>query len=291
MAGDPDVSASESARLLSGERGDEFDDEADVHVGATVVGYGAAAPPEHAPSHQSLSRDGAADDRTDISWSVESSEVPASQGGLPPGSGRKPAKAYIRRAKEKLRRKREMSLEGMPRRSCCHVIFVVVNAVALLSCLCMALSQVLPLIFVPLPLLQAALRGYLTFFCVIFCIAELEIPFPFIRSSQSLHDFKSKGFLFTFVAVVSMEQIVASDVGERLDELLAPYGSELGAVARVFIDVSCWLMLSVGLLYLLLGLLCMKRVRDRCREDYARRMEEYFDDRVHQLNPPPEFLA
>ena len=199
------------------------------------------------------------------------------------------ASTYVAQVKEKMARRRERILTGIPKRSCCHKIFILLNVVAVTACLCMGLSQVLPLILFWRPaLVEVVLRSYLAFFCILFIIGEIEAPVPFIRSSESLHNFITKGVLFIFLAVVGLEQSLVSSTQIRkdVDKMLKPYGEDVaegaGQVAIVFIEVSSWFMLGVGILYVVLGLLCMKGLRDRCRVNYAQRMEDYFSKRRSQ---------
>ena len=225
-------------------------------------------------------------------------------------------RSRMRKYQAKLEERRRRMLAGLPRRSCCHLIFVFLNVVAVASCLLMLASQVAPLIDLAMGGgggeegsrggsgsaaadphakreargLQIALRCYLAFFCLVFVLAELECPIPLIRSSQSLHNFLSKGFNYTFVAVVGMEQAEADLVAGTLrrggggsssspSHPVDPGQLEWGWLVALLVEVPAWTMLGVGLTYMLLGLFCQRPVRDRCREEYAGRMEGYFQSR------------
>ena len=56
-------------------------------------------------------------------------------------------------------------------------------------------------------------------------------------------------------------------------------GIEWSWFHALFVEVPAYIMFGTGVIYMIMGLLCMRPVRDRCREDYARRMEEYFEVR------------
>ena len=56
-------------------------------------------------------------------------------------------------------------------------------------------------------------------------------------------------------------------------------GVEWGWFNALFVEIPAWIMLGVGLLYIVMGIFCMRPLRDRCREDYAARMELYFEAR------------
>jgi len=136
------------------------------------------------------------------------------------GTGRKQkvsTRTRMNEYKAKLEERRRKMLSGLPRRNCCHGLFIIINIIAVTACLLLILSQVLPIFFLKeQTLLQLSLRGYLTFFSFIFIFAEMELPLPLVRSSQSLHNFISKGFNYTFVAIVAMEQAQADLVEESI---------------------------------------------------------------------------
>ena len=206
----------------------------------------------------------------------------SSSSSRPPASVAKSSSATTRmnEYKAKLEERRRKMLSGLPRRNCCHGLFIVLNIIAVAACLCMILSEALPLFFIEMKLLQIILRCYITFFCLIFIVAELELPLPFVGSSQSLHNFISKGFNFTFVAIVGLEQAQADLVEETVKHRNAdPMGIEWSWFHALFVEIPAYIMLGTGILYMIMGLLCLRPVRDRCREDYARRMEEYFEAR------------
>jgi len=229
------------------------------------------------------------------SWHEEGGVSPTSTSPSSPeasGSGRssssRPAslskqtstRTRMNEYKAKVEDRRRKMLSGLPRRNCCHALFIFLNMVAVAACLCMILSEVIPLFFVEQTLLQITLRSYITFFCLIFIVAELELPLPFVGSSQSLHNFLSKGFNYTFVAIVGLEQAQADLVEETVKHRSAdPMGIEWGWFHALFVEVPAYIMFGTGVIYMIMGLLCMRRVRDRCREDYAQRMEEYFEAR------------
>lgn len=194
-------------------------------------GYGGTDAPsddEGLPGVPTRSRD----EESNVSWHED--ETASASGGSSrqrPSRGKLEKKASTRTRmneyKAKLEDRRRKMLSGLPRRNCCHGLFIFLNIVAVAACLCMILSEVIPLFFIEQRLLQLTLRCYITFFCIIFIVAELELPLPFVGSSQSLHNFISKGFNFTFVAIVGLEQAQADLVEERVEHHNAdPMGME-----------------------------------------------------------------
>ena len=213
----------------------------------------------------------------------------AANSKVPPSAKKSPArkgwwkrkkKTNIDEYKTKLESRQKIHSEGLPRRNCCHGMFIFLNVVAILTCLAMIVSKVLPLFLTndihEQSYVQLAIRCYITFFCLIFILAELEAPI--VRTNGTLQNFISKGFNYTFVAAVAIGQIEATLAVKSIKHASeGPLGIDWGEFNVIFIELPPWIMGGVGLLYMALGLLCMRAVRDRCREDYQRRMEEYFE--------------
>lgn len=189
-------------------------------------------------------------------------------------------KTNIDEYKTKLESRQKIHSGGLPRRNCCHGMFIFLNIVSILTCLAMIVSKVLPLFLTngihEQSYVQLAIRCYITFFCLIFILAELEAPI--VRTNGTLQNFISKGFNYTFMAAVAMGQIEATLAVKSIKRASeGPLGIDWDEFDVIFIELPPWIMGGVGLLYMFLGLLCMRTVRDRCREDYQRRMEEYFE--------------
>lgn len=189
-------------------------------------------------------------------------------------------KTNIDEYKTSLESRQKIHSGGLPRRNCCHGMFIFLNIISILTCLAMIVSKALPLFLTndihEQSYVQLAIRCYITFFCLIFILAEMEAPI--VRTNGNLQNFISKGFNYTFMAAVAMGQIEATLATKSMKQVReGPLGIDWEEFLVIFIELPPWIMGGVGLLYMVLGLLCMKAVRDRCREDYQRRMEEYFE--------------
>ena len=118
-------------------------------------------------------------------------------------------KTNIDEYKTKLESRQKIHSGGLPRRNCCHGMFIFLNIVSILACLAMIVSKVLPLFLTNViheqSYVQLAIRCYIAFFCLIFILAELEAPM--VRTNGTLQNFISKGFNYTFMAAVAMGQI------------------------------------------------------------------------------------
>ncbi len=45
--------------------------------------------------------------------------------------------------------------------------------------------------------------------------------------------------------------------------------------ASVFVEVASWVLIGVGCLYFLMGIFCLKRLRDRFRANFQEKMKQY----------------
>jgi hypothetical protein len=50
-----------------------------------------------------------------------------------------------------------------------------------------------------------------------------------------------------------------------------------GVWASLFVEISSWWIIGIGILYFLLGIFCMKAVRNRFREQYQSRLRAFYD--------------
>jgi hypothetical protein len=117
----------------------------------------------------------------------------------------------------------------------------------------------------PLSLTAIVERLYLTIFCLLVIVTESSAPIPIVRNSQILQNYCSRGFLYSFIGIICLEEAYS----ERVKGLLANVANVDGfhiAWAALFMEFSAWLMLAMGMLYMVLGLLCLKLLRDRMVE-------------------------
>jgi hypothetical protein len=117
----------------------------------------------------------------------------------------------------------------------------------------------------PLSLTAIVERLYLTIFCLLVIVTESSAPIPIVRDSQILQNYCSRGFLYSFIGIICLEEAYS----ERVKGLLANVANVDGfhiAWAALFMEFSAWLMLAMGMLYMVLGILCLKLLRDRMVE-------------------------
>jgi len=160
------------------------------------------------------------------------------------------------------------------RKSCLHLFFDCVSSVTALSALCMGLSQVLPMFFVDegeIGPVQMALRVYMTLFCVGVIVAELECLL--INRMPLLHSWLVRGIVYSFLGIVGMEESVAVKFDLNNDDDSSVPTTREGH-ASLFIKLSSYAMTALGVLYFLMGCLCMRRLRDNCRTKYNERIKK-----------------
>jgi hypothetical protein len=169
----------------------------------------------------------------------------------------------------------------------CLWVFHFIEGLTAISALLLLLTQIAPVVLLkketenlqqqqhgsnggdnvqhPLSLTAIVERLYLTIFCLLIIVTESSAPIPIVRDSQILQNYCSRGFLYSFIGIICLEEAYS----ERVKGLLANVANVEGfhiVWAALFMEVSAWLMLAMGMLYMVLGILCLKLLRDRMVE-------------------------
>ena len=115
-------------------------------------------------------------------------------------------------------------------------------------------------------------RLYLSIFCLIFILVESRIPFL----NGVIQNWILRGFLYSFFGLIGMEQ----DLAIRVEEISAGSASVLGPdfltlFAMLFINITAWTMISVGILYTFLGVVCLQGLSERLEKDYREKVSEW----------------
>lgn len=82
-----------------------------------------------------------------------------------------------------------------------------IEAFAIFSCATMMVTQIFPLFFIPLSDINAGaivLKFYISIFCAVFILVELDAAIPFLKDSKILQNYFSRGFVYSFLGVVSV---------------------------------------------------------------------------------------
>lgn len=94
-----------------------------------------------------------------------------------------------------------------------------------------------------------------------------------------------RGFLYSFIGLIGMEQ----DLAIRVEEISAGSASVLGPdfltlFAMLFINITAWTMISVGILYIVLGMFCLQGLYERIEKDYREKVSEWKRKKVVEGN-------
>ena len=171
-----------------------------------------------------------------------------------------------------------------PQRTALHRGFVMLNILSVASCGRMILAQMTPILLrAPVSsALEVVLRIYISIYCLIFVVAELELRIPIVwkRSDGFLRSFLPRGLSFTFIALVGdaegmfdekMEDI--KRVRQSPESLPGP-----GLFLALLVQLSSWMLLVAGIIYILLGVWCcpnMQKKRDECRVKYRAEVNKF----------------
>mmetsp|Transcript_29621 Transcript_29621/g.60483 ORF Transcript_29621/g.60483 Transcript_29621/m.60483 type:complete len:222 (-) Transcript_29621:29-694(-) len=168
-----------------------------------------------------------------------------------------------------------LRLDGLRRRSCVHKTFIAINIVVVITAIHLAVGQLWGLCIQNNYLMESAMRLYTVGFSVIIAMNELELT-PITKESLVLRQFLPRGVIYSFVGCVGN---ITNDIGS--DNYRHWYGrsqfSNLSqeAFAEVYIMVISFMMIVLGLLYIVMGILCLDRVLTFHRVDYHKRMEQW----------------
>jgi len=166
-----------------------------------------------------------------------------------------------------------------PMKNCCLHFFHWFEALAIMSCLGVLTTQLIPLVIVPLKdlgFLQTVLRIYVSLFSVAFILVELRVPWPFLKKAHLLQSYFSRGLLYTFLGVVVMEEAYSG----RIDDMVHHASSEFHvAWAPLFMQISSWFVFGIGCFYMIFGLCCLQLLRDNLHKKHKQQVEEF--QRLH----------
>ena len=175
--------------------------------------------------------------------------------------------------------KKKKKNDDGPKKTPLHVLFDILRYLAIISSAAIFFTQLLPIVWLRnekiITGLQYFVRIYLMIFCVSFVLLESRIPL-LRRLTFPAHDnWILRGFMYTFIGIIGMEQDVAIKVEEIASgsHLLGPdYGSLLASLS---ISVTTWIMVGVGVLYMILGMMCLQNLYERMETDYNSKLNEW----------------
>jgi hypothetical protein len=115
-------------------------------------------------------------------------------------------------------------------------------------------------------------RWRLTLSLLLIQVVEWDVNIPFIRNAIFLQTYVSRGFLYSFLGLTCLEEAYS----ERVNDMLA-HANEKFHVAwfALFLQVSAWSLCVLGVLYFVMGVFCLKRLRDKYVKDDRTKWKEY----------------
>jgi hypothetical protein len=169
-----------------------------------------------------------------------------------------------------------------PRQNPCLWLFHFLEGIAVLTALCLLATQVMPIaitiltkIEIGIDVLSLFLKAYISLFCLVFIVVETGLPVPFVKDSTLLQSYFSRGFIYSFLGLICVEEAYS----ERVKDIVSHGKDEFHVGwAAIFMQISSWFMLGLGIVYMLLGLFCLQSLRDRMHKKEQEDWKEYRED-------------
>ena len=172
----------------------------------------------------------------------------------------------------------------IPRQNPCLWIFHFIKGSAVVGSLCLLLTQWMPFVTdhyhlsTLFSLLNMILKGYISLFCILFILVEVDLPIAILRNSMLLHAYFSRGFLYSFLGLICSVEASSDRVQSFLSSDDTNGSSYEITWSAIFMQVSAWLVCAVGLTYMLLGVLCLQPLRNRLREQERQAWRTYHEE-------------
>ena len=151
----------------------------------------------------------------------------------------------------------------------CFMFFASITTLSIIVLACMSISQIILLSKKHLPFLQFSLRLYILIFCLVFMLVEMDWP-PQIMRNLPTNNWLMRGWIYSFLGLVGMEEAFAVLVSDSSTSNIL--GSDL---ISIFVQLSSWGMVVIGVLYFVLGLCFMRSLKEKVRKDYYAAKERH----------------
>lgn len=195
------------------------------------------------------------------------------------GGGGESSSHSGRSSKSKKKKSKQQQQYDGPKKSIFHLAFDMVRYMAILASCMMLLMQIIPIVILDegeITGLQYFVRIYLIIFCISFVLLESRIPLLRRITFPAHNNWILRGFMYTFIGVIGMEQDVAikvEDIASGTSNILGPdYGT---LFASLSIAITTWIMVGVGILYMILGMMCLQRWYEKLDEEYRNKVSEW----------------
>mmetsp|Transcript_2130 Transcript_2130/g.3662 ORF Transcript_2130/g.3662 Transcript_2130/m.3662 type:complete len:360 (+) Transcript_2130:83-1162(+) len=190
--------------------------------------------------------------------------------------------------KRSKKKKKQTTTSDKPKKTIPHFLFDTVRYLAIIASVAMLILQFIPIILLNdkqhnnnnnnITGLQYFVRIYLLLFCTSFILLESRIPLLRKCSFPAHENWILRGFMYTFIGIIGMEQDVAIKVEDIATatgtaNILGPdYGTLL---ASLLIGITTWIMVGVGVLYMVLGGMCLQQWYERLEKEYQNKVGEW----------------
>mmetsp|Transcript_12616 Transcript_12616/g.19410 ORF Transcript_12616/g.19410 Transcript_12616/m.19410 type:complete len:264 (+) Transcript_12616:119-910(+) len=169
----------------------------------------------------------------------------------------------------------KVRLVRRPTKNRCLELFHWFEFLAVIPLLCLLAGQLIPVIFVPLEELgfvKTMIRCYLSLFTIILILVEIHAPIFFLKNAYLLRAFFPRGFLYTFLGVMEMEETHDEARTEIVNHAFVSLRIQW---APMFMHVTSWVVFVVGCIYMLFGIFCLQVLRDNLENRYKEKLQEY----------------
>ena len=177
-----------------------------------------------------------------------------------------------------------------------HKFFLIVNGAAALSGINNIIAQFIAIVSPNNPIMDVILRVYMIALFVVVVMNELEFS-SLIRESKVLTDWVSRGIFYTFLGILG---VVEYDVGVnnyyRYRNNRSSYNTNSGYYQPMmptkedfvewYLFLVSWIMFGVGVVYIVMGALCMQRKFINLKNEYDNNLQQAFQPKPVQQ--PPE---
>lgn len=167
-----------------------------------------------------------------------------------------------------------------PKRHCFAAMFYTVESLAMITNLILLVSQVLPLLLVSWDNSDPAyiaLKVYLCIFALILTVVELDFV-PFFQKAAFLRTFVTRGFLYTFFGLVCFDE-AGSDKAYKELQYRTTESTDIFRISwfAFFNEIAAYSLIAIGVIYFLMGIVCLQKVRTKYVFDDRKKWKDYHD--------------
>lgn len=166
-----------------------------------------------------------------------------------------------------------------PRQKFCVKVFSAITVFGLITNMSLIVSQVLPMFFYPMNEFQPtflALKMYLCIFAIIFIVIEVDNNrVPFFRDAVFLTTYATRGFLYTFFGLICFDLANSEESHQMVEDAESRYPTVDVSWFAWVDEVTAWELISLGILYFLMGIFCLQKARHRWDQEEQQVWKNY----------------